>query len=368
MEEEEENERKELEKLKHDFKEFLAGKDIYQFNVNHFQSIPTDRRADLKIGIRTALNTLENIYFQEDTLLALPSMNMRDIEQINFDFFKNFVDILKNENFVDIFHIICQPKNNDIHLKIAKITLSTFNLESLIHNCQKLDRSLNQIASTKTIYSQLELFGQRLDDQYTEKYAEIQSIEPKVKTIQEEIKSKQEEIETNTKAIKEEIEALYSKAGITSFSKDYHNIAEEERKAKNVWLVVAGICGILAVGVALITLYQLLSPEKTVDFMEYFKRLPWALFLVVSALWTAHKYSVARHNHLIYRHLATTLSTFKAFERPDDKEYQSLLLFEIAKVLFPPPVNKQSENQRELSNMIDLVKTISAQDAFKIKP
>jgi len=353
--EEEEKEKKVLEKMKDDFKEILNHDNIHEFYRLALSSVREDKSADLRIGISTAFNTLENMYFQEDTMLALPYVDVSTVDKIIFDFFKNFVDILKNEHIFDIINTARRLKNNNaLQVRHLSSSYTGFRLENFVHNCQKLDRSINQKTSELYIKNLL----QTLHEKYTEKYAEMKKIETRTKTMQQ-------EIETKTKIIKEEIEALYSKAGITSFSKDYHNIAEEERKAKDKWLWATGICGAIAVIIALITLCQLFFSNTPIN---YFDRLPWALFLAISALWTAHKYSIARRNHLIYRHLATTLSTFKAFERPDDKKYQSLLLFEIAKVIFPPPIDKRTENQRELGNMIDLVKTISVQDTFKIKP
>ncbi len=164
--------------------------------------------------------------------------------------------------------------------------------------------------------------------------------------------------------IKEELANLYSEKGITSFSKTYNNIATEENTAKNWWLFLTAFSTAIAVLLTMSSLFCIFFTENPTNMLE---RFPWTMVFVLVALWTSHRYSAARRNHLIYRHLAATLTTFKTFEESVSEEQKSLLLFEIAKVLFPPPIDKRTENQKELGNMIDLVKTFNQQGIFNSK-
>lgn len=166
-----------------------------------------------------------------------------------------------------------------------------------------------------------------------------------------------EEAKKNT----EQTEILLTKAGISSFSKDYDKIAINENSAKLLWLLVTIGFG----GTALYLAQDALSISLiSGEYKDILLSLPRTIIFIVAALWTSHKYSIARRNHLVYRHLASTLSTFNAFDKTVKGEHRSLLLFEMAKVLFPPPLNNRTENQRELGNMIDLLKTISSQNIF----
>ena len=175
---------------------------------------------------------------------------------------------------------------------------------------------------------------------------------------------------TNTKKeisqIYNEIKEIYANTGVHLFATEFGDIAKKERIAKFIWLAIS-MCTIIAI---LSYLYHfnslIISDDGKIILNSYNEilysltiKIPTVLVLLLSFSWASKRYSSARDKEMIYRHIASTLHTFKSFYNSVDENHKSLVLMEAAKVIFPAPSDKNSDTNIDAIKMLDVVKLLS---------
>lgn len=166
--------------------------------------------------------------------------------------------------------------------------------------------------------------------------------------------------------INEEIAGHYSKFGVNLFTKDYNDVAENEKKAKNGWLILSLVllaaifivffnpCGLLF-SVKNYMNTTITSPYDEL-FIKYIVRMPFVVFFFFSFFWASRRYIKSRELHITYRHLGTLMTTYKAFYDHAKENDKSLVLLEAVKTAFPAPVDRKTEASLDNVKMFDVLK------------
>ena len=172
-----------------------------------------------------------------------------------------------------------------------------------------------------------------------------------------------------------EIKEIYANTGVHLFATEFSDIAKKERIAKFIWLSIS----IFTIIVILLYLYyfnKLIISDDGKILLNSFNevlysliiKIPTVLILLLSFSWASKRYASARDKEMIYRHIASTLHTFKSFYNSVDENHKSLVLMEAAKIIFPAPSEKSSDTTIDAAKMLDIVKLLSQTATKKGEP
>lgn len=174
---------------------------------------------------------------------------------------------------------------------------------------------------------------------------------------------------------RDEIKEIYANTGVHLFATEFGDIAKKERIAKFIWLAIS-ICTIIAILSYLYHFNSLIISNDGKILLNNFNeilysliiKIPTVLVLLLSFSWASKRYASARDKEMIYRHIASTLHTFKSFYSSVDENHKSLVLMEAAKVIFPAPSDKNSDTTFDAAKMLDVVKLLSQAATKKAEP
>ena len=76
----------------------------------------------------------------------------------------------------------------------------------------------------------------------------------------------------------------------------------------------------------------------------------------MSFFWVSNQYIKSVNRENIYKHLASTLTTFNTFYETAGSEHKSIILLEAAKILFPPPKMKYDLKHTAITDIVDTLK------------
>lgn len=171
-----------------------------------------------------------------------------------------------------------------------------------------------------------------------------------------------------------EIKEIYANTGVHLFATEFGDISKKERIAKFIWLAIS-ICTIIAILSYLYHFNSLIISDDGKILLNNFNeilysliiKIPTVLVLLLSFSWASKRYASARDKEMIYRHIASTLHTFKSFYNSVDENHKSLVLMEAAKVIFPAPSDKNSDTTFDAAKMLDIVKLLSQTATKKVE-
>lgn len=164
---------------------------------------------------------------------------------------------------------------------------------------------------------------------------------------------------------KDEVRDIYANTGVHLFATEFNDIAKKEKFAKIIWLLVS-MTMIVCTLIYLFYINSYVIDKIDVGSNKYHEalyvfvvRMPTIFILLLGFSWVSKRYIAAREKEIVYRHIASTLHTFKSFYGAVDESHKSLVLMEAAKVIFPPPSEKDSTASYDGARMLDVVKLLS---------
>lgn len=167
------------------------------------------------------------------------------------------------------------------------------------------------------------------------------------------------DLENRIETAGQEISKKIKYVGLSGFAQHYGDIMKKEKIAKNLWLLL-----VIALGLVLLTcigfsLYSFLTSDF--DLSKTIFKTIYTVLLILIFLWTCRQYAFSKRQFLIYRHLASAISSYSLIDKslsPNDADLKKALLCEVAKTIFPIPDGKVADSQQiPLMQILDLAKS-----------
>lgn len=186
----------------------------------------------------------------------------------------------------------------------------------------------------------------------------ITSIEmyKKILSVHDKFTKQQMNLQVEHNAIVDRFEDVYLKSGLSSYSKDFSELADAEKKAKESWLLLlAASCFIFLIWFLANILIVQLTPTYDLNKIVIFIPISLLAFLILT--WVGRRYTMCRQQEITYQHLTTILSIYRAFQDNLDDTNKGLLILETARVVtaIPKPLAKESPSI-DYSKIVDIIK------------
>lgn len=159
----------------------------------------------------------------------------------------------------------------------------------------------------------------------------------------EKIKPRMQSSVSRNEEIYRGIKETAAEFGFSGFSKNFSDIAKEEKTASRFWLYVSGLLSFFSLSLIAVSVHQLLTTE-IVHYQSAVTKTILTIIVTFMAFWASQQYAIAKRQTITYRHLAQVLSSLPWLLKQIGVDSGNLVLLETMKTVFPiPPLSAKAD-------------------------
>jgi len=188
----------------------------------------------------------------------------------------------------------------------------------------------------------------------------LEDTQKEVSDALSDIEKKKTEIDGVVRAAKD----AAAKIGVAQFATQFEEIANEHKKTGKYWLLATALLGILAVCVAIASVYFLLPTGELREpgtIQRIITKLVIISIFYFAALWASRNYRSHQHLSVVNKHRQSALATFETFVKAaNDEQTKNAVLLEATRCIFSPAPSGYlgAEEEVPANRIIEILKTV----------